>query len=87
MTFTVLECAEDWTDAPHTLVNVRSYSYLFLNLSSIVLTLVVLMFILQRTHTSVLQAMMRIIPFLTFGDEENMRTLVNHFLPYLDFEK
>lgn len=42
---------------------------------------------LQRTHTSVLQAMMRIIPFLTFGDEENMRTLVNHFLPYLDFEK
>ncbi|XP_068695175.1 E3 ubiquitin-protein ligase UBR4-like isoform X2 [Montipora foliosa] len=40
-----------------------------------------------RTHSSVLQAMMRIIPFLTFGDEGNMRTLVNHFLPYLDFEK
>lgn len=40
-----------------------------------------------RTHSSVLQAMMRIIPFLTFGDEGNMKTLVNHFLPYLDFEK
>ena len=87
MTFTVPECTEDWNDALHTLVNVRSYSYLFYNLPSIVLTLVVLMFNLQRTHTSVLQAMMRIIPFLTFGDEENMRTLVNHFLPYLDFEK
>lgn len=43
--------------------------------------------LLQRTHSSVLQAMMRIIPFLTFGDEGNMKTLVNHFLPYLDFEK
>ena len=42
---------------------------------------------LQRSNTSVLQAMMRIIPFLTFGDERNMRTLINHFLPFLDFEK
>ncbi|XP_031553032.1 E3 ubiquitin-protein ligase UBR4-like isoform X2 [Actinia tenebrosa] len=40
-----------------------------------------------RASTKVLQAMMRIIPFLTFGDEKNMKTLIIHFMPYLDFEK
>ncbi|EDO43429.1 predicted protein [Nematostella vectensis] len=40
-----------------------------------------------RSNTNVLQAMMRIIPFLTFGDEKNMKTLIVHFLPYLDFNK
>ncbi|XP_022084216.1 E3 ubiquitin-protein ligase UBR4-like isoform X1 [Acanthaster planci] len=40
-----------------------------------------------RSHSSVLQGLMRIIPFLSFGDKEKMTTLVLHFEPYLDFDK
>ena len=40
-----------------------------------------------RTHTSVLQGLMRIIPFLSFGDVEKMKTLISHFKPYMDFHK
>ena len=40
-----------------------------------------------RAHTSVLQGLMRIIPFLSFGDVEKMKTLIDHFKPYLDFSK
>ena len=40
-----------------------------------------------RSNTSVLQGLMRLIPFLAFGEEEKMLTLINHFKPYLDFNK
>ena len=40
-----------------------------------------------RANTAVLQALMRLIPFLAFGDQEKMLTLVNHFKPYLDYNK
>ena len=40
-----------------------------------------------RANASVLQALMRLIPFLAFGDREKMLALVNHFKPYLDFNK
>ncbi|WAR30664.1 UBR4-like protein [Mya arenaria] len=40
-----------------------------------------------RSNTSVLQALMRLIPFLAFGEEDKMLTLINHFKPYLDFSK
>ncbi|XP_060573171.1 E3 ubiquitin-protein ligase UBR4-like [Ruditapes philippinarum] len=40
-----------------------------------------------RSNTSVLQALMRLIPFLAFGEEDKMLTLINHFKPYLDFNK
>ncbi|XP_063966800.1 E3 ubiquitin-protein ligase UBR4-like [Lytechinus pictus] len=40
-----------------------------------------------RSHASVLQGLMRIIPFLSFGEKDKMRTLIHHFKPYLDFEK
>lgn len=30
---------------------------------------------------------MHILPFLTFGDKKNMNALIDHFEPYLDFEK
>eukprot|EP00795_Rhopilema_esculentum_P010771 gene10771-19563_t len=38
-----------------------------------------------RTNPNVLEAMMRLIPSLSFGSEQSMRTLINHFLPYLNF--
>ena len=40
-----------------------------------------------RSHPSVLQALMRLIPFLAFGDQEKMLALINHFKPYLNFDK
>lgn len=40
-----------------------------------------------RANSSVLQALMRLIPFLAFGDEDKMLALINHFKPYLDFNK
>lgn len=40
-----------------------------------------------RSNTSVLQALMRLIPFLAFGEEDKMLALINHFKPYLDFSK
>ena len=40
-----------------------------------------------RSHSTVLQGLMRIIPFLSFGDKDKMTTLVLHFEPYLDFDK
>ena len=40
-----------------------------------------------RTNNSVLQALMRLIPFLAFGEADKMLTLINHFKPYLDFNK
>ncbi|XP_033643062.1 E3 ubiquitin-protein ligase UBR4-like [Asterias rubens] len=40
-----------------------------------------------RSHSTVLQGLMRIIPFLSFGDKDKMTTLVLHFEPYLDFHK
>jgi len=40
-----------------------------------------------RANASVLQALMRLIPFLAFGDQEKMHALVSHFMPYLDFDK
>jgi len=40
-----------------------------------------------RSNASVLQALMRLIPFLAFGDYDKMQALVNHFRTYLDFNK
>ena len=40
-----------------------------------------------RANATVLQALMRLIPFLAFGDQEKMHALVSHFMPYLDFDK
>ena len=40
-----------------------------------------------RANSSVLQALMRLIPFLAFGDRDKMLTLVNHFKPYMDFNR
>lgn len=40
-----------------------------------------------RANAIVLQALMRLIPFLAFGDQEKMHALVTHFMPYLDFDK
>ncbi|XP_033099816.1 E3 ubiquitin-protein ligase UBR4-like [Anneissia japonica] len=40
-----------------------------------------------RSNANVLQGLMRIIPFLSFGDNDKMATLINHFKPYLNFEK
>ncbi|KAJ8300179.1 hypothetical protein KUTeg_021698 [Tegillarca granosa] len=40
-----------------------------------------------RANTSVLQGLMRLIPFLAFGEEHKMEVLVNNFKPYLDFNK
>jgi E3 ubiquitin-protein ligase UBR4 len=40
-----------------------------------------------RSDASVLQAMMRLIPFLTYGDENRMQMLLDHFSPHLDFDR
>ncbi|KAL4218587.1 perineurial glial growth [Mactra antiquata] len=40
-----------------------------------------------RSNTSILQALMRLIPFLAFGEDDKMLALINHFKPYLDFNK
>ena len=31
--------------------------------------------------------MMRLIPFLTYGDEKRMQLLLDHFSPHLDFDR
>nr|CAB3267470.1 E3 ubiquitin-protein ligase UBR4-like [Phallusia mammillata] len=38
-------------------------------------------------HTSILQGILRIIPFLSFGDPDLMQMLIDHFISTLDFEK
>jgi len=40
-----------------------------------------------RSNPNMLQAMMRLTPFLTFGGDETMHTLLDHFTPYFDFDK
>lgn len=35
-----------------------------------------------RTHSQLLQALMRLVPFLSFGDEKKMQSLVAYFKPY-----
>ncbi|KAL5011609.1 hypothetical protein ScPMuIL_010160, partial [Solemya velum] len=40
-----------------------------------------------RANASVLQGLMRLIPFLAFGEEDKMLALINHFKPYLQFDK
>ncbi len=40
-----------------------------------------------RANGVVLQALMRLIPFLAFGDEEKMDALIDHFRPYLNFDR
>lgn len=40
-----------------------------------------------RSNPSVLQALMRLIPFLAYGDDHKMMALINHFTPYLHFER
>jgi E3 ubiquitin-protein ligase UBR4 len=39
-----------------------------------------------RANSGVLQALMRLIPFLAFGDTQKMLTLINHFKPYLKYD-
>ena len=38
-----------------------------------------------RATPDVSQALMRLIPFLAFGDRQKMHILIDHFIPYLDF--
>ncbi|KAF6039551.1 UBR4 [Bugula neritina] len=38
-----------------------------------------------RSNPAVLEALMRLIPFLACGEEDKMATLVNHFKPFLNF--
>lgn len=38
-----------------------------------------------RSNSSVLEALMKLIPFLACGEEEKMITLLEHFKPYLNF--
>lgn len=40
-----------------------------------------------RSNPTVLQALMRLIPFLAFGEDNKMEALISHFKPYLQFEK
>ena len=40
-----------------------------------------------RANAPVLQALMRLIPFLAFGDRDKMLTLINHFKPYINFNR
>jgi len=40
-----------------------------------------------RSHTNILQGLLRIIPFLSFGDRELMQMLIDHFIAVLNFEK
>ncbi|XP_067662559.1 E3 ubiquitin-protein ligase UBR4-like [Haliotis asinina] len=40
-----------------------------------------------RANNNVLQALMRLIPFLAFGEDDKMMALLNHFKQYLDFNK
>jgi len=40
-----------------------------------------------QANSGVLQVLMRLIPFLAFGDKDKMLALINHFKPYLDFNK
>ena len=40
-----------------------------------------------QSNPPVRKGLMHIIPFLTFGDPQNMNILLQHFAPYLDFEK
>ncbi|BFZ02848.1 hypothetical protein BsWGS_05885 [Bradybaena similaris] len=40
-----------------------------------------------RSNPTVLQALMRLIPFLAFGEDDKMEALISHFKPYLQFEK
>jgi len=51
-----------------------------------------LMILLDRINTPVvkanlpiLEALMKLIPFLASGEQEKMTTLINHFKPYLNF--
>jgi E3 ubiquitin-protein ligase UBR4 len=36
-----------------------------------------------RSHTNLLQALMRLIPFLSFGDEKKMRSLISYVITYI----
>jgi len=38
-----------------------------------------------RANPNVLEAMMRLIPSLSFGSEQSMQTLIRHFMPYLNY--
>ena len=40
-----------------------------------------------QSNPAVREGLMHIIPFLTFGDPKNMNILLQHFAPYLNFEK
>ncbi|XP_059140958.1 E3 ubiquitin-protein ligase UBR4-like isoform X2 [Physella acuta] len=40
-----------------------------------------------RSNPAVLQALMRLIPFLAFGEDVKMEALLTHFKPYLQFDK
>lgn len=40
-----------------------------------------------RSNPSVLQGLLRIIPYLSFGETEKMQILVDRFKPYCNFDK
>lgn len=40
-----------------------------------------------RAHAQILEKLMRLVPFLAFGDQEKMLALVRYFKQCFDFEK
>jgi E3 ubiquitin-protein ligase UBR4 len=42
---------------------------------------------LAKTNPKILRTISRIVPFLTYGERKIMEILVEHFLPFLDFER
>ena len=40
-----------------------------------------------QSNPSVRDRLLQIIPFLTFGDVDNMNTLLDYFSPHLDFDQ
>jgi len=40
-----------------------------------------------RSNPTILQALMSLIPFLAFGDDDKMEALLKHFQPYTQFDK
>ena len=40
-----------------------------------------------QSNLAIRESLMHIIPFLTFGDPRHMNVLLQHFAPYLDFDK
>ncbi|XP_042908898.2 E3 ubiquitin-protein ligase UBR4 [Parasteatoda tepidariorum] len=43
--------------------------------------------VIMKNFSTLLPLLMRVVPFLTFGSQEKMETLIEHFKPYLNFNE